>query len=66
MFRRVITESWHDWAPYVAFAITLFVFLAAFIRTILMRKDRIDHLARLPLDDDKTESPKRQDILQKP
>ncbi|MCE9518934.1 MAG: hypothetical protein K8R87_05145 [Verrucomicrobia bacterium] len=51
MFRRVVTDSWHDWASYAAFAITFLVFIVAFVRTILMRKDRIDHIARLPLDD---------------
>jgi hypothetical protein len=51
MFRRVVTESWHDWAPYAAFGITFLVFLAAFTRTMLMRKDRVEHIARLPLDD---------------
>ncbi len=51
MFRRVITESWHDWAPYAAFAITFAVFVIAFVRTLLMRKDRVDEIARLPLDD---------------
>jgi hypothetical protein len=52
MFRRVVIDSWHDWAPYAAFAITFTVFVAAFIRTLLMRKDRADALARLPLDED--------------
>lgn len=51
MFRRVITESWHDWAPYAAFAITSAVFAAAFVRTMLMRKDRVERIARLPLED---------------
>lgn len=51
MFRRVITESWHDWAPYAGFAITFIVFMLAFIRTLLMRKDRAEQAARLPLDD---------------
>ena len=59
MFHRVVTESWHDWAPYAAFGLTFGVFVFAFIRTLLMRRERIDHLARLPLDDDKPESPKR-------
>jgi hypothetical protein len=59
MFRRVVTESWHDWVPYAAFALTSGVFIFAFIRTMLMRRERIDHLAHLPLDDDKPESTER-------
>lgn len=51
MFRRVVIDSWHDWAPYAAFAITFVVFTAVFVRTLLMRKDRVDRLARLPLED---------------
>lgn len=51
MFRRVVIDSWHDWAPYAAFAITFVVFIAVFVRTLLMRKDRVDHIARLPLED---------------
>lgn len=52
MFRRVVTESWHDWAPYAAFALTFGVFLLVLIRTLLMRRDRAERIARLPLDDD--------------
>jgi len=51
MFRRVVIDSWHDWAPYAAFAITFVVFIAVFVRTLLMRKDHVDHIARLPLED---------------
>ena len=52
MFRRVITESWHDWAPYAGFAITFAVFVLAFVRAILMRHERVEQIARLPLDDE--------------
>lgn len=51
MFRRVVIDSWHDWAPYAAFAITLAVFIVVLVRTLLMRKDRVEHIARLPLED---------------
>ena len=63
MFRRVVIDSWHDWAPYAAFAITFTVFIVVFVRTILMRKDRIDHISRLPLDE---VEPARQPDARKP
>lgn len=51
MFRRVVTDTWQDWTPYAAFGITFLIFTAAFIRTLLMRRERVDHLSRLPLDE---------------
>lgn len=52
MFRRVITESWHDWAPCVAFALTFTIFTVAFIRALLMRRESVQRIALLPLDDE--------------
>lgn len=57
MFRRVITESWHDWAPAAAFAITFGVFVFAFARAILLRQKHIDRLAQLPLENDPPNPP---------
>lgn len=51
MFRRVLYENWHDVVPIVAFVLTFAVFVVAFIRALLMRKDTIDAMALLPLDD---------------
>lgn len=57
MFRRVITDSWHDWAPLVAFVLTFCVFLFAFIRALLLRQKHVEHLAQLPLENDPPEPP---------
>lgn len=50
MFRRVILEDWHQWVPYVSFGITFSVFLIVLIRALLMRKDKAEHMAHLPLE----------------
>ncbi|MCW0217397.1 MAG: hypothetical protein OJI67_03645 [Prosthecobacter sp.] len=51
MFRSVIYETWLDWVPYVAFGITAAVFITFVIRAIALKKESMDHMARLPLDD---------------
>jgi hypothetical protein len=52
MFRRVILESWHEYVPYVCFAIIASVFLLIVVRALLMPKARVQHLASMPLRDD--------------
>lgn len=51
MFNRVSYESWHDVVPFIAFGVTVFVFLVMTVRGILLRKDKADHMSHLPLDD---------------
>ena len=51
MFHRVLYENWHNLVPIVAFILTFAVFLVAFIRALLMRKDTVAAMALLPLDD---------------
>lgn len=50
MFRRLIHEHWHDVVPVVAFILTFAVFVTAFIRALLARKETVARLATLPLD----------------
>ncbi len=52
MFKRVILESWHDYVPYVCFALIAGAFLAVLIRAILMKPSDIDELAAMPLRDE--------------
>ena len=52
MFRRVILESWHEYVPYVCFAIIASVFLLIVVRTLLMPNAQIQRLASMPLRDD--------------
>jgi cytochrome c oxidase cbb3-type subunit IV len=51
MFRRVVLEDWHLWVPYISFGITFAVFVIVVLRALLMRRDKADHMARLPLED---------------
>lgn len=52
MFHRVILESWHDFVPYVCFALIGGSFLAILVRAILMKPADIGRLAAMPLRDD--------------
>ncbi|MEX2578985.1 MAG: hypothetical protein WD342_08000 [Verrucomicrobiales bacterium] len=52
MFKRVILESWHDYVPYVCFALIAGAFAAIVIRALLMKKSEVERIARLPLDED--------------
>jgi hypothetical protein len=51
MYRRVLYEDWHSIVPVVAFAVTFTVFVFAFIRSVVMRKEKADAMAAQPLDD---------------
>lgn len=51
MFRRIIHEHWHDLVPVIAFILTFAVFIVAFIRALLARKEVVAHMAALPLDE---------------
>lgn len=52
MFRRVLLESWHDYVPYICFALIGGAFLAIVIRAVLMKPSEIDRLSSMPLRDD--------------
>lgn len=51
MYKRIIYDSALDWVPYLAFGVTLAVFLVFVVRAIALRKDSADKFSRLPLDD---------------
>ncbi len=57
MFRRVITEDWHQILPLAGFALTFAVFLVAILRTLLMRREKCHTLARLPLEENASPAP---------
>jgi len=50
MFKRVILESWHEYVPYVCFALIAGAFAAIIIRALLMKKSEVERIARLPLE----------------
>ena len=49
MFRRVILESWHEYVPYICFALIAGVFVIVVLRALLMTKSDVEHLASMPL-----------------
>ena len=56
MFKRILYENWHSLVPLIAFVLTFAVFIIAFVRALLMKKDQVTHMATLPLDLDETSS----------
>lgn len=50
MFKRLAYESWIEWIPIVAFALTFGLFCIFVVRALRMRKGDIDHMAELPLE----------------
>ena len=52
MFRRVSLENWHEWVPYICFALVAGVFLVIVIRAICMKKSEVERISALPLQDD--------------
>lgn len=51
MFRRIVIEEWHTTLAAVGFIITAGVFLTILVRTLRMKREQVDHMARLPLED---------------
>lgn len=56
MFKRILYEEWTLIVPIISFVVTASVFVSFFIRAILMKKDTIDHLANLALENEVTDS----------
>ena len=52
MFRRVILESWHDFVPYLCFALIGGSFIVILVRAILMKPAEAGRLSAMPLRDD--------------
>ena len=50
MYKRIIYENWHAIIPLIAFATTGVVFAVMSVRGMLLRKDKAEHMSRLPLE----------------
>jgi hypothetical protein len=50
MYKRIIYENWHYIVPVISFATTVLVFGIMTLRGMLMRKDKAEHMSRLPLE----------------
>jgi hypothetical protein len=52
MFHRIIVEDWQRALTIISFAIFAMVFLLTLARALRLKRDRIDHLQNLPLQND--------------
>jgi hypothetical protein len=51
MFKRVIYDNWSLIVPVVAFAFTSTIYFVMVIRAMLMKPERREQMASLPLED---------------
>jgi hypothetical protein len=51
MYSRVIYENWSYIVPVLAFAFTLVFYSVMVIRAFLLKKERTEQMASLPLED---------------
>lgn len=51
MFQRIIFEDWTEGIPELSFWLTFGVFLAIVLRALFMKKEKLQHLENLPLED---------------
>jgi len=57
VWSRVHYENWHYLLTVLAFAIFFTVFVSIIFRTIRMKKDRLDQVSNLPLENDEVPVP---------
>lgn len=51
MFQRINYEDWQMLYPIVGFSIFFLIFLVAVIWIMRMKKEKVDRMGRMPLDD---------------
>lgn len=51
MFKRIILEDWQHYVPLVSFTVTFGIFAYAVVRAIFLKKEKVERLSRLPLED---------------
>lgn len=56
MFSRVTYESFQLIFPLIGFFLIFGVFIAVLVKVFLMKKEGVDHLSRLPLEDEEVPS----------
>ena len=52
MFRRILVENWQTVLTIASFAIFFTTFAAVLIRTLRTPRQKLTHIANLPLEDD--------------
>jgi hypothetical protein len=51
MFKRIIYDDWTTLVPLISFWFTFGVFLAICLRALLLKRETVRHISRLPLED---------------
>ena len=52
MFKRIFYDDWTTLVPLISFWFTFAVFLSISIRAFLLKRDKVQQLEHLPLEDD--------------
>lgn len=52
MFKHLLFDEWVNTVPMITFGLTAFVFFTMMIRAFVMTKDEVDHMAKLPVEDE--------------
>lgn len=52
MFSRLIYDEWVFYVPIVAFMLSFLVFVYIVLRSVTMKKNQVDYMSHLPLEDD--------------
>jgi len=56
MFKRIIYDEWTTIIPIISFVFTSGVCIAICLRAFLMKKDKVQHMQDLPLEDEDNRS----------
>jgi len=61
IWNRINWETWHQNLPLIGFCCFFLTFIAVVIITMRMKKDKVDHLSNLPLDDNPSQKETKDD-----
>lgn len=59
MFKRIIYDDWTTLVPLISFWFTFGVFLTISLRAFLLKKDTVQHMEQLPLEEDASSNPSK-------
>ncbi|WP_309387139.1 hypothetical protein [Cerasicoccus frondis] len=59
MFKRIVYDNWTNIVPVLSFWLTFGVFIAITVRALCFKKDFVQHMGNLPLEDDNQEAEPR-------
>lgn len=54
MFKRIQYEDWQNAIAIIAFAVFFVAFIIFVIKAVFMKKDKVEHMANLPLEDEQS------------